>query len=387
MANDPQRREAIIQALSRSSLDALAAFSPSSVLLLTGYWPVMGASFAIFTREGVVCAVVPEDEMELAQATSGAELFPYCPASLHHLTPFTESLTDPLKGLLARLQIHSCRVGLELDSYAEGASYAPANPAHLRVTPLLNACSPDMEVVSAGALFRALRAVKTRAELALIEHACRLAAAGFLEAKTAVVAGRREDAVAADIQAAFSRVANDGFERGGGLFFCMSGPNSYKASGAYARTRKRVLEPGDTVMIHANTFGDGYWTDISRTFVAGAPSEQQKRMSDAIAEAREAALRAVQPGAPSKVVDAAARSVFARHGFAQAFKHGAGHGVGFSGADANAIPRLHPQCSDPLQEGMIFNLEPAVYLDETSGMRHCDVVACTAEGARVLTHY
>jgi Xaa-Pro aminopeptidase len=62
-----------------------------------------------------------------------------------------------------------------------------------------------------------------------------------------------------------------------------------------------------------------------------------------------------------------------------------GHGVGLSAANANALPRLHPQSPDVLAAGMTFNIEPAVYLEGTGGMRHCDVVVCGNEGADVLS--
>ena len=81
-------------------------------------------------------------------------------------------------------------------------------------------------------------------------------------------------------------------ERSYGYFFCMSGPNSATAGAAYARTRQRVIEDGDLVMIHANTCADGYWTDLTRTYIAGEPSERQRDIRAAIAEARTAGLRA-----------------------------------------------------------------------------------------------
>ena len=55
-----------------------------------------------------------------------------------------------------------------------------------------------------------------------------------------------------------------------GFAFCMSGPNAAKASAAYARTRHRTLERGDTVMIHCNSYVDGFWTDITRTYTSSA---------------------------------------------------------------------------------------------------------------------
>src|ERR1700748_2426502 len=99
MAKDPQRREMILQALQESRLEALISFSPTEILLLTGYWPVMGTSLAICTREGGLCAVVPEDEMDLAMSTSDAELFPYTPETLEHLEPLTEVRVEPVKKL------------------------------------------------------------------------------------------------------------------------------------------------------------------------------------------------------------------------------------------------------------------------------------------------
>jgi Xaa-Pro aminopeptidase len=176
-------------------------------------------------------------------------------------------------------------------------------------------------------------------------------------------------------------------QRSYGFFFCMSGPNSAKAAAAYARSRERKIEDGDLVMIHANTCADGYWTDITRTYTAGAPTDRQDAMRGAIREARNAALDAIRPGALARDIDGTARSVMAAHGFGDAFKHSTGHGVGFAAANGNALPRIHPQSTDVLQVGMTFNIEPAAYFDGYGGMRHCDVVAVTSDGVEVLTEF
>jgi Xaa-Pro aminopeptidase len=104
-------------------------------------------------------------------------------------------------------------------------------------------------------------------------------------------------------------------------------------------------------------------------------------------QAREAALRVIRPGASGREVDAAARSVMEAHGMGKAFKHAAGHGVGFAAANPNGRPRIHPLSDDVLEVGMTFNLEPAAYFDGYGGMRHCDVVAVTADGVEVLTDF
>ena len=64
-----------------------------------------------------------------------------------------------------------------------------------------------------------------------------------------------------------------------------------------------------------------------------------------------------------------------------------GHGVGFAAINHNAPPRLHPASNDVLETGMVFNIEPAVYVEGYAGMRHCDMVVVTEAGAEVLTEF
>jgi Xaa-Pro aminopeptidase len=387
MAIDRQRYDAILKEITASELQALACFSSSGVLLLTGYWPVMGSSVAFFTREGEVGGIVPEDELELAKATSNVKFVSYKPATLDRLAEPAVALGQAIRDHCEQFHLVAGPIGTELEDGAQAAAYQSGNHFRTSVVPLLHRAHPDIQVVSADAMLSRLKSVKTSVELELLRRACQLAETGFDEARRAIVPGRRENEVAADVGAAFARVANNGFERGDGYFFCMSGPNSFKAAGAYARTRTRTLQEGDLVMIHANTVGDGYWTDITRTYVVGHPTDMQQRMRNAIDDARQAALESICPGVCASAVDLAARNVLAKHGFGDTFKHGAGHGVGFAAADANALPRIHPQSPDKLETRMTFNIEPAIYIDGIGGMRHCDVVACTDAEAQVLTDF
>ena len=80
-----------------------------------------------------------------------------------------------------------------------------------------------------------------------------------------------------------------------GSVFCMSGPNAAKAAAAYAQTRHRTLKRDDTVMIHCNSYVDGFWTDVTRApTVFGPPDEQQQKMRAAVLAAREAAFACVK---------------------------------------------------------------------------------------------
>src|SRR5581483_1911832 len=172
----------------------------------------------------------------------------------------------------------------------------------------------------------------------------------------------REPEAAQPFQAFLSTndVAGLPVQRCNGFAFCMSGPNSAKAYAAYARTRERTLELNDLVMIHCNSYVDGFWTDITRTYTLQTPDVQRAKLHAAVLAAREAALDAIAPGAKAAQVDSAARQVIQDFGLGQFLKHGTGHGVGFSPMSAYSRPRVHAGSSDVIEEGIVFNVEPAV---------------------------
>ena len=212
----------------------------------------------------------------------------------------------------------------------------------------------------------------------------------FRTAASGVVPGASEREVAAAFRATLEAYADSGGEpsaRAGGFVFCMSGPDAALAGRAYARTRARLIQPGDLVMVHCNSYLNGMWTDITRTYHPGALDDGARPVFDAVLAARRAALEVIAPGVPAREVDRAAREVLRRHGFASRFRHGTGHGVGFAAIDHNARPRLHPASDDVLEAGMVFNVEPAVYLEDKGGVRQCELVAVNADGGELLTPF
>lgn len=385
---DAERKARVIQVLTKLHLDAVICSSASAILLLTGYWSVIGASIAAFTKEGETQVVLPEDEIDLAQRTSGVSLIPYEPSALAALTTPIEALADPLRLLTVRLGLRNATIGLQFDQGMQPASYASFMEFRSSLFCLLQRLLPGANYTSCDHAIEQMEARKTAKELDAIQQASNIAAAGFEQAPAAIQVGRSEAEIAASVHAAFQASTKaQAVERSYGFFFCMSGPNFALASAAYARTRQRKVEAGDLVMIHANTCADGYWTDVTRTYTAGAPTDRQDTMRFAILEARKKVLSAIRPGVAARDVDRAARRVMTAHGLGDAFKHSTGHGVGFAAANANALPRIHPKSPDVLEVGMTFNVEPAAYFDGYGGMRHRDVVAVTSEGATVFTEF
>jgi Xaa-Pro aminopeptidase len=386
---DGERRAKVIASLRSAGLDAVLCSSATGVLLLSQYWPVMSESLAIVTADGSSQLIIPKDEHGLASHSSHDPITVYKPAGLDSLCSPLERVRDPLREAIQQLGLSGAKIGIETGLEVQPSSYAVATDFHTSIQKLVKEVAPGVTLIGCDDLIERLKAVKTSRELEIMQHAADVAEAGFKHAQKAIEHGLRETEIAARIQAAFEACTEAKyFQRSYGYFFCMSGPNSAKAAAAYARTRQRVVEAGDLVMIHANTCGDGYWTDITRTYVAGAEeSERQKLLRSVLAEARQAAFEAIRPGARASDVDHAARGVMKAHGLGEAFKHATGHGVGFVAANPNGLPRIHPLSPDVLEEGMTFNVEPAAYFDGYGGMRHCDLVAVTSTGVRVLTNF
>lgn len=389
MPADADRRALIQEYLRKAELDALVCGLPANVLLVSGYWPVVGTSLAIVVRDGPTVLLAPEDEQELAKHGGADEIHTYKPAPLDSLAPLIETQTPPLSALARKLSLQQKRIGYEQSGWYEASSYAAMHLYCSSLTAMIEgAFNHPRSIPVDGGLLR-LRSVKTSQEIERICLACRIAAEAFEDGRKRMQAGMKETEVAELFRAplAVRGVGRNGVQRAGGFTFCMSGPNSAKASGAFARSQARQLAPQDLVLVHCNSYADGYWTDITRTYCLGEPDEKQRALYDAVAAAHRAAREVIRPGARAADVDRAARDVLEQRGFGKAFKHSTGHGVGFAAINHLARPCLHPHSDEVLETGMVFNVEPAVYLAGYGGIRHCNMVALTANGVEQLTPF
>jgi Xaa-Pro dipeptidase len=286
------------------------------------------------------------------------------------------------------LRIENGRIGYERGPVFVPASYASMHLHGASVVDLLRRSLPEARLRPVDDLLAKLRAKPTPREAARIRLSCRLAERAFLEGARQLRVGMKEYEVAELFRAPLHVMdLRLGVQRADGFVACLSGVNSAGAYGTYARSRDREIEPGDFVMIHCNSYADGYWTDITRTFVMGEAGPRKLEMYGAVHAALRAAMEVIRPGARAADVDAAAREALISRGFGCQFKHATGHGVGFAVIDHNALPRLHPASDDRLEAGMIFNVKPAIYLEGFGGLRHCDMAMVTETGVEVLTPF
>jgi Xaa-Pro aminopeptidase len=371
------------EALAHADLAAVVCALPANVLLLSGYWPVVGPACAIVWRAGPTLLVVPPDER--TAATRGwSDVIGVLPGSSG-----SSSGSRTLAGHLAAAarQWGGSRIGVEHGPACEPASYVGMCLYGPSLPDTVRAAWAEAEVVPADDMLADLRAAKTPGDVSRIAAACRVAARGFTAAARSLRPGRTERLIAARVRTQFSIGASRAAGRADGFAFCMSGRNSAEAYRAYARSTAKRIAAGELVLVHANSYVDGYWTDVTRTYCMGRPDDRQRELYEAVFEARRAALDTIRPGVSGQTVDEAARQVLVSHGYGAAFTHSTGHGVGFAAIDHNARPRLAPGSVDVLEPGMVCNVEPAIYLESYGGLRHCDVVEVTSTGAQVLTPF
>lgn len=384
-----QRLTLAYSALRSSEMDAMVCTYPSNILMLTGYWPVVGTSVVVATRNGKMAVLVPKDEEHLGKTGWVEDVRTYSPGSLENLEGPVETVVAPLRDLLRDLDVQSAVVGVEIAPIYEEATYSASFRFQSGIVSVLRRASRDVRVTSADEVIRRLRYALTPEEVGQVARASALGGDAYEAAKKAIKAGVREPDVSTEVSRTFELrgLADEGVQRCGAFAWCMSGPRSAQASGAFAQTSNRELQSGDLVLVHSNPYVDGYFADVTRTYSLGEPSPEARRMYDAIFAARRAALGTIRPGAKASAVDAAARVVIKEAGFGAYFTHGTGHSVGFSAISSEFPPRIHPASPDVLEVGCTFNVEPSIYIDGFGGIRHCDVVTVTPDGYQLLTPF
>jgi Xaa-Pro aminopeptidase len=236
---------------------------------------------------------------------------------------------------------------------------------------------PGAELVPTSGLVESLRVVKDEGEVARIEAAALIADHALATVRPMLDDGlrEREFALALDTEIRRRGASGNSFETIVG-----SGANGAKP---HARPGDRRIGAGDLVVLDFGALVDGYCSDMTRTVAVGEPSATQVRMLEVVTAAQQAGVDAVRAGVSVKDVDKACREVIAEAGWADAFLHATGHGVGL---DIHEQPRVAATGDATLAAGQVVTVEPGVYLPEHGGVRIEDTVVVTHDGCRALTH-
>jgi Xaa-Pro dipeptidase len=146
----------------------------------------------------------------------------------------------------------------------------------------------------------------------------------------------------------------------------------------------KSFQENDTLLVDFGASLNGYPADITRTFFFGEVDEEMRKIHDIVLQANRAAVAAVKPGVTCGEIDKAARDVITEAGYGQYFRHRTGHGLG---AEVHELPQIAANVDVPLEPGMIFTIEPGVYIEGLGGVRIEDDVLVTEDGVEVLTTF
>ena len=221
-----------------------------------------------------------------------------------------------------------------------------------------------------------LRAVKDEHELGLLSRAIQIGDEAFDEVSEEISPGMTEAEVAERIEQA---VKSRGAESVSFESIVAAGPN---AARPHHRAGDTEIREGQTIVIDMGARYQGYCSDLTRTIVLGDADDKTKRVYDIVLSAQLAAIELVEAGMTGAETDMLARKVIQETGHGDDFGHSLGHGVGLQ---VHENPGVGPTSKGELKDGMVFTIEPGIYLQGWGGVRIEDIVVLEQGKARVLS--
>lgn len=355
------RRARLVQAMQAHGLEAIALNAGPSLFYLTGLSfhlmerPVIG----LFTLDHRPCLVLPELEREKAESAAGLDLFAYGEAEASRLESLVRACAS--RGLVGR------RIGVE--------------PLRFRVYELrlLEQAAPGSPLVSADEALGALRVAKDESEVAAIRHAVSIAEAALAASLPLIRTGMTERELASELSLQLLRAGSDPELPFSPIV--AAGPNSALP---HAVPGDRPLQPGDLLILDWGATSRGYVSDLTRTLAVGEVDAELVRVHEIVQQANAAGRWAVMPEGTCAGVDQAARAVITASGYGDNFTHRTGHGIGL---EAHEAPYVRGDNTQRLAPGMVFTVEPGIYLPGRGGARVEDNVLVTSEGGESLSTF
>lgn len=353
------RRERLLHFLKECNLDAFLITNPLNVAYLTGFSG--DSSFVILTSRQTILISDARFALQIEQDCPGLETA----IRGHDKTTWQEAAD-----VLAKLGLHS--VGVESQ--------------HLTVANLdkLHDASATITFVPRLNIVETLRAIKDDREINAIREAIDIGMRAADMLKAMLTPAATEKQLADDLDGCIRRAG------GHGTSFETIVAIGDRSALPHAPPTGRRLEEAGFFLLDWGAIGQHYTSDLTRMFRSPFVSGKQSRQVESklemiytvVLQAQARAIATVRPGVAVKEVDAAARSFIAGAGFGKEFNHGLGHGIGLQVHEA---PDIRATSADILQAGMVFTIEPGIYIPGLGGVRLEDNILVTPDGHEVLS--
>lgn len=241
----------------------------------------------------------------------------------------------------------------------------------------LMAHRPDVKPVPGSEAVDLARKSKDEAERAAMRHSSAMNDQVMAQAVAAVAEGVRENELASLINREYLARGADG-ESPQLVCFGANGADPHHAPDS------TILKPGDSITFDIFTPISRYWCDMTRTVFYKTVSDRQREVYELVRRANEVAEAFIRPGVLLSDVDKTARDIITAGGYGPYFTHRLGHGCGL---ECHEPPDVSSASHTPLEPGMVFSVEPGIYLPGEFGVRIEDLVLVTETGCEVLNHY
>ncbi len=339
------------QRLAEEEIEAIFISQPENRYYLSGFDG--SAGFLLITPQNTVLAT---DFRYLEQAKRQAPDY--------EIFQIAGDIADWFPGLVAKFNL--IRLGFEA-GHITFAKYR-------QLTDVLK--QAQLKLIPTDGLVESLRAIKEPEEIELITKASEISDSAIEYIEGIIHTGMSEKEVAWEIEK-FMR--ENGSETLPFDIIVASGPNSALP---HAKPSSRAIHSGEPVVIDIGARTGSYSSDLSRTICPGAPDNTFNKIYDIVLGAQLAVLAIISEGMTGGQIDNVARTVIQEAGYSEAFGHGLGHGIGLA---PHEQPRLGPNSVETLVNGMVFTVEPGIYLSGWGGVRIEDVVVMENGKARVIS--
>jgi Xaa-Pro dipeptidase len=375
-----ERRARIIKQLEQNGQQGIIFFRALSIFWLTGFGfiPTERPVAFVLKTDGSTALLVPRLELEHGQShafVDRIESYPEYPTLTHPMTY--------LQKLLGEMGLAGCALAAEGDGY--GAYWGYRGPK------LTEVC-PEAQIAFYPRLIEELRFTKSATEIALIKESCKWGNLAHMLLQKYARDGASEVEVStrasAEATEAMLLTLGPTFKPGGmgrvgasAGFRGQIGKNSYFP---HAVTLNATMRKGDVLVTGAGSNVCGYISELERTMFVGEPSAEQAKFFEFMCQAQEVAFEAIKPGVPAAHVDREVRRFYEENGLMPYWRHHTGHSIGMEGHEA---PFFDIGDENMLVPGMVWTVEPGIYVEGLGGFRHSDTVLITESGIEMLTYY
>ena len=221
-----------------------------------------------------------------------------------------------------------------------------------------------------------LRMIKDEDELSIIRKAVEMADNAFSHVLKYIKPGVKEIEVAAELEYYMKK------QGAKGPSFDTIAASGIRSSLPHGVATDKTIEMGDALTLDFGCIYNDYCSDMTRTVFVGEPQEELKKIYDIVLKAQLTSLEGAKRGCTGKEIDLIARDIISQNGYEKNFGHGLGHGVGI---DVHEEPRLSPQGSIKMDNGMVVTVEPGIYVNGLGGVRIEDMIVINDDKPMVLT--